>query len=85
MANNLAKFRGKHGLTQEQLGEKLGISKAGVSHWEKNKICYESAKKCADLFGENVFAILGTDALRVIPETEEDKEILIEVIKGLKR
>ena len=83
MANNLAKFRGKHGLTQEQLGEKLGISKAGVSHLEKNKICPETAQKCADILGENVFAILGTDALKSIPHSEEDKRILIETINNL--
>lgn len=83
MANNLAKFRGKHGLTQEQLGEKLGISKAGVSHLEKNKICPETAQKCADILGENVFAILGTDALKAIPQSDEDKRILIETINNL--
>ena len=83
MANNLAKFRGKHGLTQEQLGEKLGISKAGVSHLEKNKICPETAQKCADILGENVFDILGTDALKAIPQTEEDKNILIDIIRSL--
>lgn len=83
MANNLAKFRGKHGLTQEQLGEKIGISKAGVSHLEKNKICPETARKCADILGENSFAILGADALKAIPRSDEDKRILIETINNL--
>ena len=81
MANNLAKFRGKHGLTQEQLGEKLGISKAGVSHLEKNNLCPKTAKKIAQIFDENVFALLGTDVLKEIPKTEEDKKALIETIE----
>lgn len=83
MANNLAKFRGQHGLTQEQLGEKLGISKAGVSHLEKNKICPETANKCAAILNENAFAIMGTDVLKAIPQTEEDKNILIDIIRSL--
>lgn len=83
MANHLAKFRGQHGLTQEQLGEKLGISKAGVSHLEKNKICPNTAKKCATILGENAFAIMGTDVLKAIPQTEEDKNILIDIIRSL--
>lgn len=83
MANNLAKFRGKHGLTQGQLGEGLGISKAGVSHIEKNRISPETARKCAAILGENAFAIMGSDALREIPATEEDKRILISIIEAL--
>lgn len=83
MANNLAKFRGKHGYTQEQLGKKIGISKACVSHFEKNKICVATAKKCAEALGENVFEILGTDVFKIIPKTEQDKEILIAIIRNL--
>ena len=83
MANNLAKYRGKHGLTQEQLGEKLGISKAGVSHVEKNGLCPKTAEKCAEILDENIFLLMGSDVLKVLPKTEEDKNILIEVIKSL--
>lgn len=83
MGNNLAKFRGKHNLTQEELGDKLGISKAGVCHLEKNNIAYRTAKKCAEILNENVFEIMGTNVLKVIPKTEEEKQILIEMIKKL--
>lgn len=83
MSNNLAKFRGKHGLTQEKLGKKLGISKAGVSYYEKHRLSPELAVKCAEALGENPFALLGTDALAAIPTTEDDKQILIEMIEGL--
>ena len=82
MSNNLAKYRGKHGLTQTQLGEMLGMTKAGVSHFEKNTISFKTAQKCAKILNENVFNILGTDALKVLPQTEEEKEILIELIKN---
>lgn len=83
MANKLALYRGKHGITQEQLGAELGISKAGVCYLEKNKISPETAEKCAKILGENTFAILGSDVLRKLPETEEDKAILIELINSL--
>lgn len=81
--NNLAKYRGQHGLTQEQLGEKLGISKAGVSHLEKNQISPANAQKCAEILGENYFAIMGSDVLKAVPKTEEEKSILIDIIKSL--
>ena len=83
MANNLAKYRGKHGLTQEQLGSKLGITKAGVSCLEKGKLSPKTAQKCAEILGENRFALLGTDVLKELPKTEEDKAILIEIIQNL--
>lgn len=83
MKNNLRKYRGIHNMTQDELGQKLGVSKAGVSYMEQNSINVESAKQCAEILGENVFAILGKDAFRLLPETEEDKEILINTIRGL--
>ncbi len=83
MANNLAKIRGKHGLTQEQLGAKLGITKAGVSSYEKNKLCPKAAQKIANILGENVFQILGADALKLVPQNETDKNVLIEIIQNL--
>lgn len=83
MSNNLAKYRGQHGLTQGQLGKKIGISKAGVSHLEKKKIGPKSAYRCAKALNENPFAIMGTDALKALPKTEEDKKCLIEIIEAL--
>lgn len=82
--NRLAKERGLKGMTQGELGEKLGgITKAAVSFAEKNHISVNMAKNCAEILGVNMFSILGTDALKAIPQTEEDKEILINIIKEL--
>ena len=83
MANNLAKYRGKHGLTQEQLGARLGITKAAISAIEKNKLCGKTAVRCSEILGENPFALMGTDVLKMLPQTEEDKKILIEIIQSL--
>ena len=43
----------------------------------------KTAQKAAEILKVNVFSLLGTDALRIVPLTEEDKNALIEVIKGL--
>lgn len=83
MANNLEKIRGKYGMSQGELAKKIGVTRQGIFYSEQNKISMSLAKKIADVLGENVFNILGTDALVALPETEEDKEILIEMIKGL--
>lgn len=81
--NNLAKYRGKHGLTQAEMAEKLKITKSGVCFFERNTISLKTAKKCAEILNENIFDILGTDSLVVLPQTEEDKQILIKMIKEL--
>lgn len=81
--NNLSKYRKEAGLTQEQLADILGITKAGVSFLEKRKLSFASAKKCAEILHVNPFELLGSDILRAIPYTDEEKAILIDMIKGL--
>ncbi len=83
MKNNLAKIRGKHQLTMTKVAEDLGITKQAVSLNENKKVSISMAKKMADYFNENIFEILGSDALVILPKTEEDKQIIIEMIKGL--
>ena len=81
--SNLTKIRGKHGLTQTELGKVLGISRAGMSYIEKAPLSAKNAQKVAAILGENVFTILGEDVLKLKPQTEEDKQALIEIIKNL--
>lgn len=81
--NNLAKFRGKHQMTLTELAEKLGITKQALSLNEKNKISVKVAIKVANILHENVFEILGSDALVLLPLTEEDKETIIKMIREL--
>lgn len=83
MANNLAKIRGKHQLTQSELADKLGVSKQGLSFNECGKLSIGLAKKAAECLNEDVFELLGTDALVILPETEAQKEYLINLIKNL--
>lgn len=82
--NNLAKFRGIHGLTQEELGEKLGICRAAVSHTEKTVLSAKLAVEYGKVLGENPFALLGPDAFVMLPKTEEDRAILIDILTNIK-
>ena len=83
MANNVKKLRCKHGLSQIQLAEKCGMTKQNLHILENGHLNIKKARIIADQLGENVFVVLGTDALIAVPETEEDKAVLIEIIKGL--
>lgn len=81
--NNLAKIRGEHRITQTDLAEKIGVTKQGLCFNEKGKCSVQIATKVAEILNENVFRVLGTDALVLEPKTEEDKEVLINIIRGL--
>lgn len=81
--NNLAKYRGKHNLTQEELGKMVGLPKASISYIEKHTLSAKAAVKYGNVMNENPFDLLGSDALVMLPKTEEEKEILIEMIRGL--
>ena len=83
MANNLAKIRGKHGLTQTQLAEALGVTKQGVCFNETGKLSVGLARKVSEYLGEDIFELLGTDVFVLVPETEAQKEYLINLIKNL--
>lgn len=81
--NNLAVYRAKAGLNQRELGEKTGFSDASISFFEHSTLSVKHAKVIAEALNVNIFALLGADALRILPTTEEDKQILIDMIKGL--
>lgn len=83
MGNNLAKIRGQHRISQTDLAEKIGVTKQGLCFNEKGKCSVQMAEKVAAELQENVFYVLGTDAFVVEPKTEEDKEIIIKIIKEL--
>ena len=83
MANNLALYRAKKGLNQRELGEKLGLGDATISLAEHSKLPVKTALKASEILDVNVFTLLGSDVLRLVPKTDEDKAALIEVIKGL--
>ena len=82
IADRLIKLRRKHGLSQEELADKLGLSRQAVSKWERaeaspdtdNLICL------AKLYGVSLDELLSTDddvetivKEQVKPEAKEEK------------
>lgn len=83
MANNLAFYRAKAGLNQRELGEKIGLGDASISFFEHSTLSVKNAEKLAKVLNVNIIALLGSDVLRVLPKNEEEKQILIDIIKEL--
>lgn len=83
MANNLAKIRGKHGLTQTQLAKALGVTKQGICFNETGKLSIGLARKVSEYLGEDIFELLGSDVLVIVPETETQRDYLVNLIKDL--
>lgn len=80
MANNIAKLRGMKGLSQPELGNKIGVTRASVSYTEKHHLSVHKAKIYAEALGTDVFTVLGKDVLKIIPQTEEEKQAVIKAI-----
>lgn len=81
--NNLAKIRGKHGLSSGELAKNLGVTKQAVSAAENHTISVELAKKASAYLNESIIDIMGVEMLKVVPQTQEDKEKLINLINSL--
>jgi len=77
----IAYLREKHKMKQEELAAKLGISRASLSHYEKQRRQpdYKTLKKIADYFDVTIDYIIGrTDnpGTTVDPETKQFVESL---------
>ncbi len=69
VANRLVQLRGQHGLSQEELAEKLGISRQTVSKWER-------AEASPDTDNLISIAKLYNISLDELLKTDEDPETL---------
>lgn len=67
LANNLKKIRKEHNLSQEQLAEKLGVSRQSVSKWESNQAYPEMDKvtKLCQMFNLNIDDLFNQDIKEV--------------------
>nr|WP_082111967.1 helix-turn-helix transcriptional regulator [Shouchella clausii] len=61
--DRIAQLRTRHKLTQAELAEKIGITRASLSHYEKNRRepDYETLKRIADFFDVSTDYILGRE------------------------
>lgn len=79
LADNLKKIRKEHHLSQEQLAEKLGVSRQSVSKWESNLAYPEMDKvlQLCKLFDLNMDELLNQD----IKEVSDNKQAKINMNK----
>ncbi len=72
LSENLKKIRKEHNLSQEQLAEKLGVSRQSVSKWE-SELAYPELDKIiqiSSLFNINVDDLLNQNIQEVTKETQ---------------
>jgi transcriptional regulator with XRE-family HTH domain len=74
--NRISYLRDQKGWTQEGLAELLGITRAALSHYEKNrrKPDFETLTKLADLFGVSIDYLVGRISNPTTTLTHEVRE-----------
>lgn len=72
--NRIAELRDQRGWTQEELAQSIGITRAALSHYEKNrrKPDFEILTKLADKFGVSIDYLIGRTNQ---PKLEMDPEV----------
>ena len=85
------KERKKLGLTQQQISNKLGISRSNIANWENgvNEASNDMLLKCSELFGCSIDYLLGKNKFRNFEEylAENKKEIEndMKVLRSIKK
>ena len=77
LSENLKKIRKEHNLSQEQLAEKLGVSRQAVSKWESNQAYPEMDKviQLSKMFNLNIDELLNQD-VKEINNEKQSKTII---------
>ena len=80
LKDNLIVLRNMHGMSQEEIAEKIGISRQAYAKWEKGATVpdIEKCKRLADFYGVTVDSLLKTeteDKIGMIPPAPKGKNI----------
>ena len=87
LGENILKFRKKQGLSQEQLGEKVNVTRQTISNWELNETSPnpEQLKLLSKVLSISVDELLNNDIKNVLVEkvsnTEKLAGIIIKILK----
>jgi len=87
--NKLLELRKKNGFSQEQLAEKLGVSRQTISKWELNESSpdLKQAKELSKIFKVSIDELVNNDVSNIIIEkisnTERLAQLTIKIIKGI--
>ena len=87
LKDNLAMLRTLHGYSQEQIAEKIGISRQAYAKWESGATTpdIEKAAKLAEVYGTTIDDLLKTqttDGLGMIPPPPKGKHLWGSVTMG---
>lgn len=81
--NNIKKFRGLLGISQQELGEKVGLTKASICLLERpecHSITEANAIKISKVLNCSVIELYGMDNLKFRPKDDTQKIQLIKII-----
>ena len=80
--NNFRRARKNLGLTQEDVAEKLGVTRPAYVHYEQGdrECSFSTLRKLADIFGVSTDYLLGNDAAPPLPAGESR---LLELFRAL--
>ena len=83
IGNFLSELRKEHGFTQEQLGEKLGVTNKTVSRWETGTYLppADILIMLSELYSLTINEILSGQRLSAVEYQEEAEKKLVEVLK----
>jgi len=82
--NNIAKYRGQANISQKDFANQLNMTRPGLSFIENGKaknINHTNLLKMSEILGVSPIKLLGIENLKYIPETKEDFDYLIELLK----
>ena len=81
--NNITRIRKEFGITLEELGSKIGVTRQAISLSETGHVSAKTAAKIA--MGLNVSAVelIGLDNIKILPKNESERQYLIGLLNGL--
>ncbi|MDO4538790.1 MAG: helix-turn-helix domain-containing protein, partial [Coriobacteriales bacterium] len=80
LKDNLLMLRGIHGFSQEEIAEKIGISRQAYAKWESGATIpdVEKCSRLAQVYGTTVDSLLRTEEMddgRILPPAPKGKNI----------
>lgn len=81
--NNLKLFRKKHGYTQEQIAEKIGVSRQAVAKWEKGEALpdIENILALADIYNVTVDSLVRSVSAYTSTSVDSDKQHMFGIVR----
>ena len=77
LKENLTMLRGINGYSQEEIAERIGISRQAYAKWESGATIpdVEKCRRLAEVYGVTVDALLKTEFIRELWQLKNSKEV----------